>query len=89
MVDFATEAPMLNIKNPETYRLARLLADQTGESLTTAVTVALQERLQRLTGPRQVTAQELLGLGRDCARELSGPPMSVDAYLYDRTGLPR
>jgi antitoxin VapB len=80
---------MLNIKNPETYRLARLLADQTGESLTAAVTVALQERLQRLTGPHRVTDDELLALGRDCARELSGPPKPVDAYLYDRDGLPR
>lgn len=37
----------LNIKNPETNRLARELARRTGESVTQAVTVALQERLER------------------------------------------
>ncbi len=35
----------LNIKNPEAHRLARKLADATGESLTEAVTVSLRERL--------------------------------------------
>ncbi len=37
----------LNIKNPETYRLAKELAKQTGESVTLAVTIALKERLER------------------------------------------
>ena len=35
----------LNIKNPEAHRLARKLAEATGESLTEAVTVSLRERL--------------------------------------------
>ena len=35
----------LNIKNPEAEALARALAEETGESLTEAVTVALRERL--------------------------------------------
>jgi antitoxin VapB len=35
----------LNIKNPETYRLVKELADATGESMTTAVTEAVRERL--------------------------------------------
>jgi antitoxin VapB len=43
---------MLNIKNPETDRLARQLAAATGESLTEAVTRAIQERLERTTGQR-------------------------------------
>lgn len=37
----------LNIKNPETNRLARELARRTGESVTTAITVAVKERLER------------------------------------------
>ena len=37
----------LNLKNEETERLARELAEKTGESLTTAVTLALKERLER------------------------------------------
>lgn len=38
----------LSIKNPHTEELARELAATTGESLTKAVTVAVQERLARL-----------------------------------------
>jgi len=40
-------APQLNIKNDESHRLATALAALTGESLTTAVTEALRERLER------------------------------------------
>jgi len=35
----------LNVEDPEAERLAHLLAEATGESLTEAVTVALRERL--------------------------------------------
>lgn len=38
----------LNIKDPETERLAREVASLTGESKTRAIRVALQERRQRL-----------------------------------------
>ena len=42
------EIPMsLNIKNEETCRLARELAELTGETITGAITVALRERLER------------------------------------------
>ena len=43
----------LNIKDPETYELAKELSELTGESMTTAVTRALEERLQRLRRNRQ------------------------------------
>lgn len=39
----------LNIKSEEADRLARAFADVTGESLTTAVTNALEERRARVT----------------------------------------
>jgi antitoxin VapB len=38
----------LSIKNEETERLARQVAEETGESLTVAIQSALRERLQRL-----------------------------------------
>jgi antitoxin VapB len=38
----------LNIKNEETHRLAQVLAEETGETLTEAVTVAVRERLESL-----------------------------------------
>lgn len=44
---------MLNIKDEETDRLAREVAALTGETLTMAVRIALQERKERLTPPRK------------------------------------
>ncbi len=46
----------LNIKSPETERLARAVAASTGESLTEAITRALQERLQRLEAEQSFEA---------------------------------
>src|SRR5437899_2965893 len=46
----AMEEVPLNIKSQEADRLARDLAKATGESITTAVTIALQERLKRVRG---------------------------------------
>jgi antitoxin VapB len=37
----------MNIKNPEAERLARKVAQLNGESITTAIIVALEERLER------------------------------------------
>jgi antitoxin VapB len=61
MVDFLVSfhqrggiAMALNIKNPHTERLAHLLAEATGESLTEAVTVALRERLASVSRARDV-----------------------------------
>ena len=40
----------LSIKDPETERLARILAQLTGENITTATKRAIEERLRRLAG---------------------------------------
>jgi antitoxin VapB len=83
----------LNIKNDEAHRLARQVADVTGESMTKAVVVALRERLERLkkeSGPSRV--ERILAIGRDCAAHLEEPYRSIDhgELLYDeQTGLPR
>jgi antitoxin VapB len=82
----------LNIKNKETYRLAEELAKLTGESMTTAITVALHERLERLRQQRNVSlADRLLAIGKDCAAHLKEPLRSgnYDDLLYDQRGLPR
>jgi len=80
----------LRIRNDEAYRLARLLADATGESLTAAVTTALREKLQRLTDASSLS-EELLTLGRDAASRMHEPWRigDIDALLYDENGLPR
>jgi antitoxin VapB len=83
----------LNIKNPETHRLAHELAALTGESMTTAVTEAVRERLERTRRERPVSglADRLLAIGRECAAHLREPFRSVDHgdLLYDEHGLPR
>src|SRR5215471_3844680 len=38
----------LNVKDPEAHRLAQAIAQQTGETMTRAVTEALRERYERL-----------------------------------------
>jgi antitoxin VapB len=47
----------LNIKDPHTDQLAREVAKQAGESLTQAIRVALEERLQRLSGRRRAATR--------------------------------
>jgi antitoxin VapB len=47
----------LNIKNPEVHRLARELADLTGESMTQSIAQALRERLERERRRREVDAK--------------------------------
>jgi antitoxin VapB len=82
----------MNIKNAETERLAKELARATGESVTTAVTVAVRERLDRVRSKRgEGLADRLLALGRDCAARLKEPYRTVDHgdMLYDERGLPR
>jgi antitoxin VapB len=82
----------LNIKNEEAYRLARELADLTGESLTAAVTEAVRERLQRVRRARgESLADRLLAIGRDCSVHLKEPFRSAahGDLLYDERGLPR
>jgi antitoxin VapB len=82
----------LNLKNEETNRLAHELAALTGETLTTAVTVAVRERLERLQqSKRGALSDRLLKIGKDCAAHLRAPFLSVDHgdLLYDERGLPK
>jgi antitoxin VapB len=82
----------MNIKNEEAYRLAKQLAKLTGESLTSAVTEALRERLSRVRHARGGDlADKLLAIGRDCASHLKEPFRKIDhgEMLYDERGLPK
>jgi antitoxin VapB len=82
----------LNIKNEETHRLAQELAALTGESMTTAVTEAVRERLDRVRRERGVPlSQRLLLIGKDCAAHLKEPYRTADHgdLLYGEDGLPR
>jgi len=82
----------LNIKNEEAQKLARQLSELTGETLTTAVTEAVRERLERVQSARGAGLKDrLLRIGRDCAAHLQEPYLSADHgdLLYDDKGLPR
>jgi antitoxin VapB len=82
----------MNIKNEHTHRLARELAQLTGESVTAAVTAAVRERLERVRHERGAgLAEQLLAIGKDCASHLREPYRSIDHadLLYDERGLPR
>ena len=83
----------LNIKSPETHKLAQELAELTGESMTAAVTEAVRERLirVRLARERSSLVTELLEIGRDCASRLKEPYRSIDHgdLLHDELGLPK
>ncbi len=82
----------LNIKNEQTHRLARELAKLTGENVTAAVTIALQERLERVRRDKQMgLADRLVAIGQECAAHLAEPYRSADhaELLYDERGLPR
>ena len=82
----------MNIKNPETHRLARELADLTGESLTEAVTQALRERLMKVRRAEKGNlAERLMQIGREAAPHFDPSFSSEDIadMLYDERGLPK
>jgi len=81
----------MNIKIRKLYRLTKQLADLTGETAATAVTVAVSERLDRVRRERGGDLVErLLEIGRDCAARLKEPYRTIDhgEMFYDDRGLP-
>jgi antitoxin VapB len=85
----------LNIKNPETYRLVKELADATGQSMTAAVTNAVRERLDRIRAERgddhEARVRRMLEMAAEIGRRM--PPgyldQDFDELLYDENGLPK
>jgi antitoxin VapB len=81
----------LNIKHPEADRLARALAEATGESLTDAVLIALRERLQRHTGRGDGDAlrRDLRRIQRQFVQGRDPQAPTPDEIIgYDDWGLP-
>ena len=82
----------LSLKDPEADRLAREVARRTGETLTTAIVVALRERLSRLKGRRRQGSlrEDLREIGRRCASLPTLDERTADEILgYNDRGLPR
>jgi antitoxin VapB len=77
----------LSIKDPDADRLARALAQRTGETLT------LRERLERELRKDQSIEnliEDAIEIGRHCAALPLLDPRGPDQILgYDKNGLPR
>lgn len=88
----------LNIKNPETYRLVKELADETGQSMTAAVTAAVQAQLDRIRAERGESEAEIemrMQRARALLAEIRDHApagywdQDFDELLYDERGLPK
>lgn len=82
----------LNIKHPEADRLARELAEKTGETITEVVINALRDRLAREEGrvAAPALADEIIAIGRRCAELPDLDRRSPDEIIgYDEHGAPR
>ena len=81
----------LGIKNTEADRLARQLAQATGESLTEAVLQVLRERLRRQSGQRPV-GEELARLAEEFSKLPVQDPRTLTRFwvttatAYQRNG---
>lgn len=86
-----SEAAMgLNIKDPQVEKLARALAQETGETMTTAIERALRERLERLARSREREARYRRIKEIVSALPPTPPGLSSDhSDLYDEDGLPK
>lgn len=80
----------LNIKDPETDRLARELAAETGEPITAAVRDAIERRLGELRTRRATVAPSGLAdvIARGRARPIADQRPESEILGYGPEGLP-
>lgn len=81
----------LNIKDGEAHRLARLLAEASGETMTKSVINALKERLSRVHRGRRpkATIEELRAISKRFRSHVKGPVEGHGTLLYDVKGMPK
>ncbi|PYE43576.1 antitoxin VapB [Rhizobium sp. PP-F2F-G20b] len=80
----------LNVKDPEAHRLARAIAQATGQSMSRVVTDALRDRyaqLKKQTG--RASVEELLAIADRAAVHVKRPYADHTELLYDEDGLPK
>ncbi|MES2441860.1 MAG: type II toxin-antitoxin system VapB family antitoxin [Pseudomonadota bacterium] len=81
----------LNIKDAETVRLARQLADATGQPITKAIKAAIERELRENEKVKEERMRRLQEIVRG-ARKLWKPELlevDIDDLLYDEYGLPK
>ena len=78
----------INIKNDEARMLADEITKRTGETITEAVTIALKQRLKKLTLEERLARIDQLTT--DISSRLEEPWKSIDHgdLLYDENGMP-
>ncbi len=84
--------PRIAIRNSETERLAREVAREARETITQAITRALEERLLRLSGRASIggLAAEIMRISERCAALPDLDTRSPDEILdYGPDGTPR
>jgi antitoxin VapB len=80
----------LNIKDPEAHRLAQAIANETGETLTHAVTEALRQRLERLRKQDdEALAADIRAIAKRAAAHIKRPYLDHAEFLYNEHGLPK
>ncbi len=81
----------LNIKDPEAHKFAQRLAEETGETMTQAVTLAIKEKLSRVRRAKRskATAEEVRAIAKRFRGHLKGPVEDHGTFLYDEKGLPK
>lgn len=85
----------LNIKNEETHRLVKELADETGLSMTAAVTEAVRQQLARIRAVQdddpETRVERMLELAAEIRRRAPAGyfDQDFDELLYDEMGLPK
>jgi antitoxin VapB len=82
----------LNIKNEETHRLVRRLAELTGQSQTSAVEDAVRRRLAELTREDDIARSfaNIMEISRQSSAAMSDEVKQLDIndLLYDELGMP-
>lgn len=82
----------ISIRNVKVESLARDIAGRTGETMTKAIVVALEERLAKLRSPRETrgAARQILSVARRINRRRTRDTRAANVILgYDKQGLPR
>ena len=81
----------LHIRNAEAVHLARILARQTGKTISEIILDALRQYrpARHMTGRRSRIARWRRLLQRDRVRRLPGPGFPVEALYDQATGLPK
>lgn len=87
---YSSSSMAINIKDPETDRLARELAELTGEPITLAVRQAIEERLEGLRRRRAAAAGPALDdiIARGRARRTVDQRSDDEILGYGDDGLP-